>query len=189
MCVWCCVCVCVHACVHACMCVCVCKVSSAQGFVICSEYIGTMLQAQYFPRKQNERLNTRVHTHIHTLHTNWPWHRCLETRVHRDTTFAVCLQTNTVQTQFLCVWPSANTHQQDITLKLEKYTQVVVVLFCFLILFMQWSMRMRVITDDTMKVHFSLRLLDRATDHAYCHKYPGVNQVRELRHLQCWSSN
>ena len=131
VCVVLCVCVCVHACVHACMCVCVCKVSSAQGFVICSEYIGTMLQAQYFPRKQNERLNTRVHTHIHTLHTNWPWHRCLETRVHRDTTFAVCLQTNTVQTQFLCVWPSANTHQQDITLKLEKYTQVVVVFVLF----------------------------------------------------------
>ena len=41
------------------------------------------------------------------------------------------------------------------------------------------------ITDDAMEVHFGLRLLD----HAYCHNYPGVNQARELRHLQCWSSN
>ena len=45
------------------------------------------------------------------------------------------------------------------------------------------------ITDDVMKVHFGLRLLDRAADDAYCHNYPGVNQARELRHLQCWSSN
>ena len=47
-------------------------------------------------------------------------------------------------------------------------------------------MRMRMITDDAMEVHFSLRLLDRAADHAYCHNYPGVYQARELRHLQCW---
>ena len=45
------------------------------------------------------------------------------------------------------------------------------------------------ITDDAMKVHFGLRLLDRAADHTYCHNYPGVNQARGLRHLQCWSSN
>ena len=45
------------------------------------------------------------------------------------------------------------------------------------------------ITDDAMEVHFDLRLLDSATDHAYCHNYPGVNQARELRHLQCWLSN
>ncbi len=50
-------------------------------------------------------------------------------------------------------------------------------------------MRMRMITDDAMEVHFGLRLLDRAADHAHCHNYPGVNQARELRHLQCWSSN
>ena len=56
-----------------------------------------------------------------------------------------------------------------------------------LFLFMQWLMRM--ITDDAMKIHFGLRLLDRAADHTYCHNYPGVNQARELRHLQCWSSN
>ena len=62
--------------------------------------------------------------------------------------------------------------------------------FFFLFLkFMQWSMRMRMITDDAMEVHFGLRLLDRAADHAHCHNYPGVNQARELRHLQCWSSN
>ena len=42
------------------------------------------------------------------------------------------------------------------------------------------------ITDDALEVHFSLRLLDRAAYHAYCHNYPGVNQAREL---QCWSSN
>ena len=59
----------------------------------------------------------------------------------------------------------------------------------FYFLFMQWLMRMRMITDDAMEVHFGLRLLDRAADHAYCHNYPGVNQARELRHLQCWSSN
>ena len=34
---------------------------------------------------------------------------------------------------------------------------------------------------------FGLRLLDRAADHAYCHNYPGVNQAKELQHLQCWS--
>ena len=45
-------CVCVRACVHARMCVCICNVSSAQDFEICSEYIGTMLQAQYFPRNR-----------------------------------------------------------------------------------------------------------------------------------------
>ena len=45
------------------------------------------------------------------------------------------------------------------------------------------------ITDDAMKVHFGLRLPDRAADHAYCHSYPGVSQARELRHLQCWSSH
>ena len=45
------------------------------------------------------------------------------------------------------------------------------------------------ITDDAIKVHFGLRLLDRAADHASCHNYPIVNQARELQHLQCWSSN
>ena len=54
---------------------------------------------------------------------------------------------------------------------------------------MQLSMRMGVITDDSMEVHFSLRLLDRVVDHASCHNYPGFNQAQELRHLQCWSSN
>ena len=62
VCVCVCVCACMRACVHARMCVCVCKVSSAQDFVICSEYTGTMLQAQYFPQKQNECLNTYTHT-------------------------------------------------------------------------------------------------------------------------------
>ena len=37
----------------------------------------------------------------------------------------------------------------------------------FFNLFMQWLMRM--ITDDAMELHFSLRLLDRVTDHACCH--------------------
>ena len=45
------------------------------------------------------------------------------------------------------------------------------------------------ITDDAMKVHFGLRLLDRTADHVYCHNYPGVNQARELWHLRCWSNN
>ena len=49
--------------------------------------------------------------------------------------------------------------------------------------FMQRSMRMRVITDDAMEVHFGLRLLDRAAGHASCHNYHGVNQARELRRL------
>ena len=53
-------------------------------------------------------------------------------------------------------------------------------------LFMQCLMR---ITDDAMEVHFGLRLLDRAADHASCHNYPGVNQAQELRHLPCWSSD
>ena len=45
------------------------------------------------------------------------------------------------------------------------------------------------ITDDDMEVHFGLRLFDWTADHANCHNYPGVNQARELRHLQCWSGN
>ena len=43
------------------------------------------------------------------------------------------------------------------------------------------------ITDDATEVHFGLRLLDRVADHAYCHNYPVVNRVRQLRQLQCWS--
>ena len=50
-------------------------------------------------------------------------------------------------------------------------------------------MRMRMITDDAMKVHFGLRLPDRTADHDYCHNYPGVDQAWELWHLWCWSSN
>ena len=46
------------------------------------------------------------------------------------------------------------------------------------------------LTDDAMVVHFGLILFYRAVvDHAYCRNYPGVNQARDLRHLQCWSSN
>ena len=45
------------------------------------------------------------------------------------------------------------------------------------------------INEDAMEVHFGLRLLEMVADHAYCHNYPGVKQARELRHLQCWSSN
>ena len=37
-------------------------------------------------------------------------------------------------------------------------------------------MRMRMITGDDMEVHVGLRLLDRATDHAYCHIYAGVTR-------------
>ena len=40
------------------------------------------------------------------------------------------------------------------------------------------------ITDDAVEVHFGLRLLDRAADHACRHKYLGVNQARDLRHMQ-----
>ena len=43
--------------------------------------------------------------------------------------------------------------------------------------------------EHALEVHFGLRLLDRTADHAYCHNYPGVNQARELRHLQFWLSN
>ena len=50
-------------------------------------------------------------------------------------------------------------------------------------------MRMRLITDDAVEVHFGLRLLDGAADPAHCHNYPGVNQAWELQHLQCWSGN
>ena len=45
------------------------------------------------------------------------------------------------------------------------------------------------ITNDAMEVHFGLRLLEKVADHTYCHNYPRVNQARELRHLQCLSSN
>ena len=44
-------------------------------------------------------------------------------------------------------------------------------------------------TDDAMEVHFSLRLLDRVADHAYCQNYPDVNPAWEPWHLQCWSSH
>ena len=39
------------------------------------------------------------------------------------------------------------------------------------------------VTDDAMEIHFGLRLLDRATDQAYCHNHPSVNQAWELQHL------
>ena len=44
------------------------------------------------------------------------------------------------------------------------------------------------ITDDAMEVHFGLRLLDGAADHAYCHNYPGAqwegwNHTAELHPL------
>ena len=57
---------------------------------------------------------------------------------------------------------------------------------CYLLYFLLCRMSMR-ITDDAMEVHFSLRLFDRATDHAYCHNHPSgsVNTARELRHLHC----
>ena len=42
-------------------------------------------------------------------------------------------------------------------------------------------MRMRMINDDAMEFHFGLRLHDRAVDYASFHKYPGVNQARELQ--------
>ena len=48
---------------------------------------------------------------------------------------------------------------------------------------------MSTIADDATEVYFGLRLLDRAADLAYCHNYPVVNQARELRHLQWWSSS
>ena len=40
------------------------------------------------------------------------------------------------------------------------------------------------ITYDAMEVHFILRQLDGATDHAYCDNYPSFNQDQELWHLQ-----
>ena len=43
--------------------------------------------------------------------------------------------------------------------------------------------------DDVMDVHFSLKLLDRAADHTYCHNHLSINQSQELRHLYWWSSN
>ena len=33
----------------------------------------------------------------------------------------------------------------------------------------QYSIGMKMITTDAMEVHFGLRLLDKAADHAYCH--------------------
>ena len=43
--------------------------------------------------------------------------------------------------------------------------------------------------EDATEVHFGLRLLDRTADPAYCHNYPDVNEAREQRHLERWSSN
>ena len=54
------------------------------------------------------------------------------------------------------------------------------------ILFLLWWMRM--ITDDAMDVHFSLRLFDRPADHTYCHNYPCVNRPGNCG-TWCWSSN
>ena len=57
-------------------------------------------------------------------------------------------------------------------------------------LYIFYHKTMRAVTDDAVEVRVGLRLPDRAADHAaYCHNYPRVNQARELRHLQCWSSN
>ena len=40
----------------------------------------------------------------------------------------------------------------------------------------QWWLMMMMTIDNTMRVHFCLRLLDRAADQAYCHNYPGANR-------------
>ena len=37
-------------------------------------------------------------------------------------------------------------------------------------------MMMIMTIDKTMRVHFGLRLLDRAADQVYCHNFPGVNR-------------
>ena len=37
-------------------------------------------------------------------------------------------------------------------------------------------MMMMMTTDNTKRVYFGLRLLDRAADQAYCHNFPGVNR-------------
>lgn len=42
---------------------------------------------------------------------------------------------------------------------------------------------MRMIVDDAMDVHISVRLIDRARDHTYCHNYAAVNKAWEQRHL------
>ena len=50
---------------------CACKVSSAHYFVICSEYIGTMSNAQYFPKNA-----AQMFTPPQPPYTNRPWYRC-----------------------------------------------------------------------------------------------------------------
>ena len=42
---------------------------------------------------------------------------------------------------------------------------------------------MRMIIDDAMDVHISVRLLDGARDCTYCHNYAAVNKAWEQRHL------
>ena len=42
---------------------------------------------------------------------------------------------------------------------------------------------MRMIVDDAMDVHISVRLIDRARNHTYCHNYAAVNKAWEQRHL------
>ena len=50
-------------------------------------------------------------------------------------------------------------------------------------------MKMRMTTDDAMEVHFGLRLLDRPQTTLTVIIIPVLTRLRELWHLQCWSSN
>ena len=49
-----------------------------------------------------------------------------------------------------------------------------------------WGWDLRILSRH---VHFSLRLLHRAADNAYCCNYSVVNWAQELWHLQCWSNH
>ena len=45
-------------------------------------------------------------------------------------------------------------------------------------------MLMRMKTDDAVKIRFSLRPLQRAADHIYCHNYTDVNQAGTRQHIR-----
>ena len=53
----------------------------------------------------------------------------------------------------------------------------------------QFALGRLTVDVDAREVHFGPRRLDRAASNAHCRDYPGVKQTRELRQLQCWSTN
>ena len=80
----------------------------------------------------------------------------------------------------VCVTPFKKNKKTIITFSISMYIMCVCLFSALSHRVGALQMSIIIITDGAMAIHFCLRLLDWATDHAYCHYYPGVNQAQEL---------